>query len=308
MRLLTLAFALLFATVTPAQAESVLAKAGLADHQWKTGQVVAISELIHDSSTFFFEAATGSRFGHIGVVVVNDGKAAIYHSDPLLKGAGIDTIEKFIARSEDVTGRFNFVVLDAQLDEARAKLVAKRAAAFVKKKVPYNFGQVYLNDGSKLNCSEFVYRVLDGQAGEIQTVSEAIDMNALNGGLVKLGEMTGGGPSPKASDRIVTPLSIVKSPALKVVKTTLHLANPLSDAEIFKAWDEGGGFKAMIAGFAARFTGASDVLAYMRTLEADPAAKADLESQTAFIKTLLLSGGPLALKPAKPFPASFRQD
>ena len=300
-------FATLILTAT-AHAQSALERAGLADHQWKTGQVVAISELIHDSSTFFFEAATGSRFGHIGVIVVNDGKASIYHSDPLLKGAGVDAIENFIARSEDLSGKFNYTILEAQLDEAAAKQIAKRAALIVKKKVPYNFDQVYLDDGSKLNCSEFVYRVLDGRVGEIQTVGEAINVGALNGGLVKLGEMTGGGPTPKPSDRIVTPLSIVKSPALKVIKSTLPFAKPLSDSEIFAAWDEAGGFKAMVAGFAARFAGATDVLAYIKTLEADPASKADLEGQTSFIKALILSGGPLTIAPAKPFPASFRED
>ena len=34
----------------------------------KTGQIIGISEMIKDPSTFFFEAFTGSRYGHIGVI------------------------------------------------------------------------------------------------------------------------------------------------------------------------------------------------------------------------------------------------
>src|SRR5437868_2636125 len=49
---------------------------------WATGHVVAISEMRADPSTLLFEAATASRYGHMGVVADTPEGLMVYHSMP----------------------------------------------------------------------------------------------------------------------------------------------------------------------------------------------------------------------------------
>jgi hypothetical protein len=292
-------------------AATSLERAGLSDFAFVTGQVIAISEPTFDPSTFFFEASSGSRLGHVGVVVVKNKKVLVYEADPTLGGTGSESIETFIARSEDGAGQFGYLILQPVLTAIQQKKLISVVDQYAKAKVPYNFKQVYKGDDKTLNCSEFVFTVFGKigveNIGTIETVQNAINLNTMNGGVVQLAQMFGGGTIPNPEDNIITPLSVVKSVGLTPLIGTLPYANILSDAEVFSAWKSFDGYLAMVTSPTGRGM-KKDPIAYLKEVQADPAQKAAYEPTVQMIESTLTSGGPLKQEPFRQFPEGWRKD
>ena len=98
--------------------------------QYQTGQIIAISETNYDASTFFFEAFTGSRYGHIGIIVVEDGEVVVYEANPPFTQK--NSIEDFLKRSRDEKGDFQATVLKVipALSESELKNLVVRSKGF----------------------------------------------------------------------------------------------------------------------------------------------------------------------------------
>src|SRR5271170_7740521 len=67
------------------------------DLPFQTGHVIAISEMNADPSTLLFEAATASRYGHMGIVAETPNGLMVYHSMP--PGVQMTPLADFIGRS-----------------------------------------------------------------------------------------------------------------------------------------------------------------------------------------------------------------
>src|SRR5688572_14683619 len=52
----------------------------LENFQWQTGQVLAVSQRETELATAVFEFMTGSRYGHVGMIVVEEGETWVYEA------------------------------------------------------------------------------------------------------------------------------------------------------------------------------------------------------------------------------------
>lgn len=203
---------------------------------YETGQIIAVSETNYDASTFFFEAFTGSRYGHIGIVVVENGQVMVYESNP--PHAQKTEIAAFLSRSRDEKGNFQATVLKLvkPLTATESASLVKAAKEIVAKKVPYNFEQT-MNDKS-LNCSEFVFKVFNSikrtDVGEIQTIAD-LNRNSFGGQLLQYWEMLTDEPIDEEA-KYVSPASIVFAKSTEAVAANLPHDRIISDKEVFAGW------------------------------------------------------------------------
>jgi hypothetical protein len=257
MRKIWLAAAVLFLRPLALRAESVSAPAqALAPaHSYQTGQIIAISEMRIDPSTLIFEALTGSRYGHVGVVAQTPEGPMVYHANPPMVQK--TPLADFINRARvDNQDRPQLTILETikPLSDQESRDLTAHMEDMVVQKVPYNYSMI-LNDKS-VNCSEFVHKVFAAISragiGDIETLGNA-NFGAFDGAIAKLHSKW-----PPLDSPAISPLSVVSSPALQVVHAELPVDKIISDAEIFKAWQAGGGLE----GFS-NFTGIS-----MQKLEA----------------------------------------
>ncbi len=77
---------------------------------WRTGQIIGVSEVSFDASTFLFEIATGSRFGHVGIVYIDaNNEVLVLESSPKDRevptsknGVKISKLKDFLNKSKVV--------------------------------------------------------------------------------------------------------------------------------------------------------------------------------------------------------------
>lgn len=210
---------------------------------FQTGQIIAISEMNSDPSTVFFEAGTGSRFGHIGIMAKQGRKIFVYEANP--PQVQRTPLEDFIARSLVNKNKMVTVVELVQplTKEEGAKLI-EHMHREVANETPYNFSMVVNPDS--VNCSEFVMKAFKAigrnGVGEIETVSE-MNLNSMGGALAALWERSG--PLPKPTQKVISPVSIVNSKQVRVLASNLPVDKLLSDFEILSAWIDGGGIESL---------------------------------------------------------------
>jgi hypothetical protein len=207
---------------------SVNAKAA-ADFTFHEGDILGESEVALDPDTSFFEAATQSRYGHVGVVLKSQNQLVVFEAYP--PGAQVVMIGSFLDRS-----RGHYTVLRRKTGLSAVELTAVRNAAteLVQKRVPYNYSQT-MNDGS-LNCSEFVHKVFSAAKISVGAVQKIKDMNlkSFHGYLWKLWQAST--PDTKLEDSVVTPLSVMTSSNYVRVSGTLDPAKLYSDKELVQQW------------------------------------------------------------------------
>jgi protein-L-isoaspartate(D-aspartate) O-methyltransferase len=230
----------LWLSLAPARAAEI---APIPDLPWATGQILAISEMRVDPSTLLFEAATASRFGHMGIVAATPQGLMVYHSTP--PGVQKTPLPEFLARARvDDKPDPQFVLL-RHAEPLSANEQAALVAAMedmTARRVPFNYTMVM--NPETVNCSEFVRRAFEavgrsglGDAGPLGRS----DFNAFDGALARLFRLRP--PPPDATG--VSPVSIVHSPQLTVVHAGLPVGRLLSEAEILAAWRSGGGLDAL---------------------------------------------------------------
>lgn len=213
------------------------------DTQWKTGQVLALSQLFYDPTTFLFEAGTGSRFGHVGLVSVESDGVFVYEEAP--PAASRTPLEKFLKTATDPqTKKVNATLLEYadSISEKQINQLVQAAKDIVNKKTPYNFSMVTNN--TSMNCSEFVFYLF--KTAGLKAVGEQADFESMNtkafqGKLMELARINN-----TKQGLSVTPASIVNSPNLKVVSTNLPVEIVISEADILKTWKTSGALSNML--------------------------------------------------------------
>ncbi len=254
----------------------------------KTGQIIRISEMIKDPSTFFFEAFTGSRYGHIGVIGEKEnGRWQVYHSNP--PAVQKSDISDFLARSRDASGKLNFTLVEpaSPLSNEKQKALLEQMRRMLG--TPYNYAQ-HLNNHS-VNCSEFVYKAFQNagleRIGQIEKIINDTNFKSFDGELYGL-YANPAVPLPKSAYGI-TPVSIINSPNVRVVRARLPVERLLSDREIYESWEKGGGLKA--------FERALGPIAALHKINIDDFMKKLAEA----------SHKPEALQPFRAYPLTWRQ-
>lgn len=209
----------------------------------KTGQIIGISETQFDPSTFFFEVATKTRFGHIGVVAVDDdGKPYVYHMTPeagVIKG----DLPGFLARASmkgDKANNIAIVQWKESLTSTESKKLIANADKLSKKNLPYNFQQAFLANTTidsikSLNCSEFVYILFKSIGRQVGKAVDFTKLNtgALNGTLKKLW-ITHYNPNAERS-QYISPASIMLDDHVRKVMGNLPVRE-IKELEILEAW------------------------------------------------------------------------
>ncbi|OGR46552.1 MAG: hypothetical protein A2X40_01300 [Elusimicrobia bacterium GWC2_65_9] len=235
LRRLNRATVLLLLALAPVRAAGVARIPRLA---FATGQVIAISEMKADPSTLLFEAATSSRYGHLGVVADTAEGLMVYHSVP--RHVQKTPLADFLARAR-VNGRLDppFTLLRhaEPLTHAERSDLVKVMDDMVARKVPFNYSMAM--NPSSVNCSELVRRVFEaiGRSGLGEVGPIGRHYGAFDGALLPIFKIS----RPPEGSLGVSPASIVHSPQLEVVYAKLPVDRMVSDAEIFNAWKDGGG-------------------------------------------------------------------
>lgn len=211
-----------------------------AEINFKTGQVIGISTLREDGSSLLYEGLTGSRYSHSGVISVEDGEPVVYNAYP--PAARVTPLPEFLdMASLDASGNPEFTLVEPSdpLSEDEERALVAKMREMVDEKAPFN--RTMRLNGQSMNCAEFVHRVFHHigreKVGEVGALAR-MNLEAFDGLLAsKLGKL------PSLLEFGVSPTSVIHSPDMKVVHAGLPVDRILSDAELYKQWNAGGGLE-----------------------------------------------------------------
>jgi hypothetical protein len=115
------------------------------------------------------QLATKSKFTHVGIIFIENGKAMVYHAvEPVSK----DPVEEFIALSAD--GKYELKRL--RLQEKLTAEVIDRMQAEANASLGLHYDLAFNWDDERLYCSEFVWKLyhktLDVQIGAPRTLKD----------------------------------------------------------------------------------------------------------------------------------------
>ncbi len=221
--------------------------------EWKSGQIVAISEMLSDPSTFIFEIHTGSRYGHIGIIYVEaDQKVSVYESAPP-EGVRKVSLANYLANATQSKGQPEFTLLEPIAPLSPDEIVNLHAAMEGLLGIPYN--QFAKMTKGLLNCSEFVQKSFEqmgrNHIGEIQSLTDMNTAGKVATQLLQISEMAGENYEP--TDKFISPVSIVNSKNVKMLVADLPVGKLISEDEVVKTWKARGGvraFESMIVDYA----------------------------------------------------------
>jgi hypothetical protein len=209
--------------------------------QWKTGQVLALSQQLYDPTTFIFEVGTGSRYGHVGLVVVE--KAGVFvleESPPHAKKTPVDIFLKTSLAKGVHQATLLEPIHDLTPDETN-KIVTE-GMRIVDLQLPYNFSMV-MNKES-MNCSEFVHHLFEyiglAKVG-LPEPFKNMNVGAFKGQLLALARI-----NPDKTGDSVSPAAIVNSSELRVISANLPVETILSEFEVLTAWKDSGALKGIL--------------------------------------------------------------
>jgi hypothetical protein len=204
--------------------------------KFKNGQILAISQASTDGSTFLFEVATGSRYGHIGIVMKQKGKVFVFESTPP-NGVTKSPLKEFLKKSK-IKKKYAATVLETNITYSQVFDLASELENLVKQKIPYNYKQS-INPNS-LNCSEFVHKAYKNIGIELSSIETLDDLNfKAFDGLV----YDAFGFRFDKSARFISPASIVRSNKTKVLANNLPFNKVLTEVQILDAWIKSGSLK-----------------------------------------------------------------
>ncbi len=201
----------------------------LAAASYQDGDVIGESEITTDASTSFFEAATGTRYGHVGVIFKEKQGWMVYEEFP--PQAQIVTVQEFLSRSH---GTYTVIRKSEALTAEQLKLVKSLAQDIVKRKVPYNYSQT--SNSESMNCSEFVKAVFANaklNVGKIETVGN-LNLKTFHGYLWKIWKQAS--PETQTTDPVVTPASVMRTANWIMVDGTVDPHVTLTDAQLTAQW------------------------------------------------------------------------
>ncbi len=193
------------------------------------GDVIGETEIIEDSSTAYIEAATRSRFGHIGVVFKYNGELKVFEEYP--PQAQIVTVDEFLNRSP---GKFAVIRNPKALTSDQLETMKSVALNLVENEYPYNYSQI--KNDSSMNCSEFVnfvFSKIGFTLGKVETIGK-LHLKSFIGHPWRLWKM--GNPDISKNDLVITPKSIMQTPGWIKVAGVLNPNDNLSDRELYRQW------------------------------------------------------------------------
>ena len=193
------------------------------------GDIVGESEITVDASTSFFEAATASRYGHVGVIIRGKTEWVVYEEYP--PKAQIVTLKDFLARSH---GTYTVIRRRQALTATQLQQVRASAQDIVKRGVPYNYSQTSNNDS--MNCSEFIHSIFAAaqlQVGKVQTVAD-LNLKTFHGYLWKIWQQTS--PDTSLKDHVLTPASVMKTADWSKIDGSVDPNVLLTDAQLVAQW------------------------------------------------------------------------
>ena len=199
--------------------------------QFQEGDIIGESEIDHSANTAFFEAATGTRFGHVAVVLKVENNWYVYEETP--PKARVLELQKFLDNSP---GPFAVIRKQEPLLAGQLRLVKEKAQDIVDREVPYNEFQT-AHDGY-LNCSEFARAVFAAAGVNVGKIERIQDMNlaTFHGYPWQLWQRIH--PETKLDDQVTSPASVMRSPGWQVVMGQLDPLKKHSDQELVKAWKD----------------------------------------------------------------------
>jgi hypothetical protein len=193
------------------------------------GDIIGESEIIEDSSTAYIEAATQSRFGHVGVILKKNNQLVVYEEYP--PQAQITTVSDFLKRAP---GIYAVIRRKTALTENQLSILRHVGDEFVAKKYPYNYSQT--RNQSSLNCSEFLHELFGSAGltvGQVQTIGQ-MNLRAFRGVPWLLWKVSGSGVTK--ADQVVTPKSVMQSPGWFQISGSLNPKANLTDRELYLQW------------------------------------------------------------------------
>lgn len=111
------------------------------------------------------QLATHSRYTHVGIVFIEDGKTVVYHAvEPVIKSS----LQDFVSMSKDKTYEIKRLKNQQLLSEKKVALLLAAAREDLGKHYDLAFGW----DDEKLYCSEYVWKIykqaLDLEIGSLK--------------------------------------------------------------------------------------------------------------------------------------------
>ena len=135
----------------------------LKDFKFRTGQIIGVSQMIYEPFSIFYEVATASRIGHVGLVLVEGDDVSIVQSDFKLGGEvnGFmrQTLDEFFQRSWSFRGQRSYVIIEPEttLNNYQSQRLFTAIEELETKKFVYNKVHLYDPNMKMMNCSEFVH-------------------------------------------------------------------------------------------------------------------------------------------------------
>lgn len=232
--------------------------------QWKTGQIIGISQVNDPSAgiSFFFQALTGSLYNHVGVVVLKEGAEALdgkkstvpmvyesYIFEPIEKsGARVVPLRDFLARANLNSKKppmVNVVELKEPLTEQQQADLVSKMDEMIANGVRYNFVQDHDPKGKVMNCAEFVLAAFDAigvnDVGKVTPYAE-LNIQAFGGKALEHYDKYFflQGDIDVQKFRTVAPVSVMTSPKVKIVAANFATGF-VPDAHILGIWEREGG-------------------------------------------------------------------
>jgi hypothetical protein len=195
----------------------------------RPGDIIGMSEIINDPSTAYIEAATQSRYGHVGVALEKNNQLWIYEEYPPF--AQIVSIDEFLKRAP---GHFTIIRRENTFTKIELDQLQLAANDVVESKYPYNYSQV--KNAQSMNCSEFVNFVFAKagvSVGKFETLKE-MSLNSFHGHPWRLWKL--GARNLKKSAQVLTPKSIMRTAGWSVVAGNLNPFRDYSDHDLYIDW------------------------------------------------------------------------
>ena len=205
-------------------------------HQWKTGEVIGMSILAEDTTAMFYEAATASRYSHIGMVLVENGQVNVVEA--IKPQARISTLEAFLSRAGTDAKSLSLqaTVLDLRNDLTLGEQAKVIEVAHQLVDKPTLFNEKVVLDLVNMNAAELVYFIFKQVNRDVGTIDKVSDINhrAFAGVVWELFQQTG--LAITLDSPVLTPMSIVISPALVPIIANLPTHEYLADQTLYAQW------------------------------------------------------------------------
>ncbi len=212
---------------------------------WKTGQIIGISEMHYAPFTFFYEAATGSRYGHIGIIYRSeDNLLYVYEANP--PQVRRTTLQEFLSRTTKNPQGFPEFTL-TELNEPLSMRQESELLNVMNQMLGTRYNYTMVMNDKTVNCSEFIHKVFKKIGIDQIGIPEPLrnsNLTVFDGALLKHWKK----PLP-LDDLAVSPFSVISSPKTHIISEGLPTGRVMSDAEILEIWIKQGG----IADFAKLF-------------------------------------------------------